>query len=127
MKRLSTLVAAGVLAAMSTHAMARVHVVRAAQSFYFQNDDFSRWPRNVAIDGDSAIAILNRPGGRQAVAFQRNGAGQWTQGPVLLDVNTNSESNDDLAMGNGVAAIRIGTGVGTGDDVMHIFERSGSG
>jgi hypothetical protein len=117
MKLLHIVAAAATLATLSAVASARVHVVRPTQSFFFPaNGDYSRIARNVVINGDEAIAILTRPGGRQAVLFQRGADRRWSQGPTLLDVTTTDQGWDDLALGDGVLAVRIGLD-------MHILER----
>jgi hypothetical protein len=119
MKTLHGCLVLGALALAATTANARVHFVNSTQSFAYASPDFSRGPRNVAIDGDSAIAILERTGGRSAVLFQRGADGQWAQTRTLLDVTTSSTGADQLAMADGVAAIRIA-------DVLHVFERTGT-
>ena len=119
MKHLAVILVAGTLAALAGAAHARVHVVRSAQTIAYDSPGAARRARNVAIEGDSAIVILDLGSHRQAVLFRRGTDGQWTQARVLLDVTTSASGPDELALADGVAAIRIG-------DVMHVFERSGS-
>lgn len=118
LKKLYASLLAGTFSALASLAHARVHVVQSFQTFtYGGNEDFSLPTPVVAIENDSAVAILYRPGGRQAVLFQRV-SGQWAQTRVLLDVTTNSSlTPDDVKIADGIAAIRLA-------DVLHVFERT---
>ena len=105
-------------ASFAVHADTRVHTVRAIQSTFI-SDDFNLSPGRVAIDGNFAIVISNYGGGRLAYLYQRGADRKWTARATLLAVQTTTPAqDDDVAMANGIAALRIGP-------VLHIYERSG--
>lgn len=107
-------------AALVAHAQTRVHTVRNTQAITFPNPDFSLAPGRVAINGDFAIAIEDYGSLRLARPYHRAATGQWQGGEALFAVNPapSDAFKDDIAMGDGFAAIRIG-------ELLHIFERSG--
>src|SRR5262245_22389021 len=101
-------------------AEARVHSVYSTQSETYANPDSAFAPGKVAIDGDFAIAIVDYGTQRQALAWRRLSTGRWNNDGPLLVVNSpgTGAANDDVAMANGIAAIRIG-------GVLRIFGRNG--
>jgi hypothetical protein len=118
MKHKVSLCALFLAASFGVHADTRVHTVRAIQST-FLSDDFNLSAGRVAIDGNFAIVISNYGGGRLAYLYQRGADRQWTARATLLAVQTTTPAqDDDVAMANGIAALRIGP-------VLHIYERSG--
>jgi hypothetical protein len=101
-------------------AQARVYSVQPKQDFVLPNPDYTFYPGNVAIDGDSIIALVDRTGGRSALLYRRGSDGTWALSRTLLDVSGSSTTlRNDLEMANGIAAIRL-------NDVLHIFERNGN-
>ena len=102
------------------HAETRVQAVPDIQYITLPNPDFSLSPGRVAINGDLAIVIEDFGNLRQARPYQRMASGQWQSGAVLFAVASppKSPDQDDIAMGDGFAAIHIGT-------QLRIFERSG--
>ena len=104
-------------ASLAVHADSRVHTVQAVQSIGL-SDDFDE-PGRVAIDGNFAIVISYYGGGRLAYLYHRGADGEWTARATLLAVQTSTPvQNDDVAMANGIAALRIGP-------LLHIYELSG--
>lgn len=100
---------------------ARVYTLNATQHFSFADPDVAFEPPRVAVDGDSAIALVTRPGGRDALLFQRNvTTGQWNLSRTLFSVPASSPARNELAMQDGKAAIML-------DPVLRIFERNASG
>jgi hypothetical protein len=108
--------------ACAAAAQTRVHTVHSVQAFSTQNPDFGLQPGKVAIDGDFAIVIEDHETQRTAALYRRLTTGSWEKAGTLLTVDSPGTMafNDDLAMADGIAAIRIG-------GVLRIFERSGSG
>jgi hypothetical protein len=101
-------------------AEARVYSLRPTQNFFFANPDEAFGPPKVAIDGDSAIALLDTASGREAVLFQRDAAtGNWSQVRTLYSVPASSQLRNELAMDNNTAAIML-------DATLRIFERNPS-
>ena len=100
-------------------AEARVYSLRPTQNFEFANPDGTFGSPTVAIDGDSAIVLLDRAGGRDALLFQRDATGRWSLIRTLFSVPTSSQLRNELAMDNNTAAIML-------DQVLRIFERNAS-
>jgi hypothetical protein len=97
---------------------ARVYSLRNSQDFYFPNPDGERPPPKVAIDGESAIAIMETMSGREALLFRRNSStGLWALQRTLFSVPASSPARSELAMANNKAAIML-------DPVLRIFERN---
>lgn len=104
-------------------AQTRVHTVHSVQSFSTPNPDFELQAGKVAIDGDFAIVIEDHETERTARLYRRLASGAWEPAGALLTVSSSGSPYayiDDLAMADGIAAIRIGS-------VLRIFERSGGG
>jgi len=106
-------------AIFTTSAEARVYSLRPTQDFFFENPNGTFGPPKVAIDGDSAIALMDTAGGREALLFQRDATGRWSQIRTLFSVPTSSQLRNELAMDNNKAAIML-------DSVLRIFERNSS-
>ncbi len=102
-----------------TMAEARVYSLRPIQSFAFPNPEDSFDGPKVAIDGDSFIAIVPRAGGRTALLYRRGTNGTWALSRTLLDADSGEVPTYEVAMGPGLAAVRL-------DDVLHIYERVGN-
>src|SRR5215510_9144825 len=107
-------------AAFAAHAETRVQAVPDIQYITLPNPDYSLSPGRVAINGDLAIVIEDFGNLRQARPYQRMASGQWQGGAALFAVASppKGPNEDDVAMGDGFAAIHIGT-------QLRIFERSG--
>ncbi len=99
-------------------AQARVYDLRPTQSFSFPNPNGSFENPRVAIDGDSIIALLESGTGRSALLYRRGANGVWALSRTLLQDNVASISGSEVAMGPGLAAVKL-------DDVLHIYERVG--
>ena len=105
-------------ASLAVHADSRVHTVQSAQTIQF-SDDSQDTPGRVAIDGNFAIVISYYGGGRLAYLYQRGADGEWTARATFARGQTTTPAqDDDVAMANGIAALRIGP-------LLHIYERSG--
>jgi hypothetical protein len=78
-------------------------------------------PGRVAINGNSAIVIEYGEGsGRLARPYELASNGQWQAGaPLFTAASAKDASQDDVAIGNGFAAVHIG-------DQLRIFQRSGN-
>jgi hypothetical protein len=77
--------------------------------FYFGQD--------VAIDGGHIIVLAAYEGGQQALLYRRNSDGSWVYRRVLAS-HTGGFVSADVAMKNGIAAVRFGNDIS-------IFEFSG--
>ena len=104
-----TLIAATLVAAPAC--FARTHTVRPLQDLttgYSQN-----FGLEVAIDGDSIITFADYFDGRVALLYRRGTDGRWAFSRILLDLVTGGTppSRNELAMKNGLAAIRLGSTV----------------
>src|SRR5688500_3433093 len=108
------------LAAIAVCAQARVYTIHPTQTFEYANPDGDFGPPKVAIDGDSAIALMDTATGREALLFQRNALGQWAFVRTLLSVPASPDVRNEVGMQFGIAAIRL-------DDVLHSYERNASG
>lgn len=119
MKRILSATLAGLAAVMFTagDAEARVYTLRPAQDFYFPNPDETLGPPRVAIDGNSAIVLMDTAGGREALLFQRDASGSWSLQRTLYSVPASSPPRRLLEMQDGKAAIML-------DPVLRIFERN---
>jgi hypothetical protein len=106
-------------ASLAAHAETRVRTVPDIQYISIPYSDGALSPGRVAINGDLAIVIQDANGPRQALPYQRMSSGQWQAGAPLLVVSApRGPEDDDVVMGDGLAAIHIGT-------QLRIFERSG--
>jgi len=102
------------------HAETRVRTVPVAQFVTPADTDSSTSPGRVAIGGDSAIAVEYSGSQRLARPYERGADDQWQAGaPLFVASPTKDASQDDVAIGDGFAAIHIG-------DQLRIFERSGN-
>jgi hypothetical protein len=108
------------LLALAVSAQARVYTLHPTQTFEYANPDGSFGPPKVAIDGNSAIALMDTATGREALLFQRSELGQWAFVRTLLSVPASPDVRNEVAMQFGIAAILL-------DDVLHIYERGSNG
>src|SRR5690242_1278457 len=107
-------------ACLVAHAETRVRTVPEVQYISPADADSGESPGRVAIGGDSAIAVEHSAGERLARPYERGSDGQWRAGAPLFTASpVGDESQDDVAIGDGFAAIHIG-------DQLRIFERSGN-
>jgi hypothetical protein len=80
-------------------AEARVYSLRNSQDFYFPNPTGELPPPKVAIDGDSAIAIIETESGREALLFRRNpSTGLWALQRTLFSVPASSPARSAIHM-----------------------------
>jgi hypothetical protein len=93
-----------------------VRTIRPTQQLLAPNPDYTFFGQAVAIDGNWAIVLADRPGGRVALLYSRETTGLWLYRRVLLDVADAPESlRAGLEMKNGLAAIQL-------NDTLAIFE-----
>jgi hypothetical protein len=104
-------------ASLAAHAETRVRTVPYSQYVSIPDSEDAESPGRVAIYGDFAIVIEVAGSGRQARPYQRLASGQWQAGAPLFMVSTapRGREDDDVAMGDGLAAIHIGTQVQWGN------------
>lgn len=102
------------------HAETRVRTVRPSQYIIYEDTDETT-PGRVAINGNSAIVIEHAGGNGVARPYELGANGQWQAGAALFTAPTTTSdlSQDDVAIGNGFAAIHIGS-------QLRIFQRSGN-
>ncbi len=113
---LCTLLAAALLTGV---AQARVYSLQPVQTITFPEEGTAAPPK-VAIDGSSAIILIDTAGRREARLFERDAAGHWNFVRTLLAAPLSSNPRGELEMSFGEAAILL-------DDVLHIYERNASG
>jgi len=103
-------------AVITAHAEPRVRTVKPTQTVSSDTDE----PGRVAINGNSAIVIEYSAGDRLARPYELAANGQWQAGTPLFTVSPGTDSSqDDVAIGNGFAAVHIGS-------QLRIFQRSGN-
>jgi hypothetical protein len=113
---------AGVLIALLAFvpaAQARVHTVSFTHVLQLpQAQPGEGFPAiDVAIDGDSLIAIVDRAAGRQALLYRRSSNGQWAYSRLLLQSTAPAtQLRASVAMKNSLATIDI-------DGVTTIWEK----
>lgn len=97
--RLVSLVAG--LALLAGVAHARVYTLHPTQTFEYANPGGAFGPPKVAIARDSAIALLDTAGGREAVLFQRDAAGQWAvvDGVLVAEITDNIIPDGQFGIG----------------------------
>lgn len=105
--------------AVVAHAETRVRTVHGTQSVDYPDTD-GLTPGRVAINGNSAIVIEYAGSGRLARPYELAANGQWQAGePLFTAYPAKDASQDDVAIGNGFAAVHIGS-------ELRIFQRSGN-
>jgi hypothetical protein len=105
-----TLIAA-ILAATGPTCLARTRTVQALQQLAPPTPEDSGFGLGVAIDGDALLTTAESG----VLLYRRGGNGYWSFSRALLPT---ADASADLAMKNGIAVIRLGTGV-------HVFTRQG--
>jgi hypothetical protein len=121
MKGLAGVMLACALGAVVLPCEARTRTLAVTQELPPPGAQYLELGFQVAIDGDSIIALADREGGRSALLYRRGGNGQWYLSGVLLDVAAPPASlRAKLAMKNGIAVLQL-------DATLHVYERSGAG
>jgi len=114
MKR-SLLLVVLVLAALPSIA-GNVRTIFPAQQLLAPDPDYTFFGQAVTVDGNWAIVLADRPGGRVALLYFRESNGRWVYRRVMLDVAAAPESlRSGVEMKNGLAAIQL-------DDTVAFFE-----
>jgi hypothetical protein len=105
-------------AAVVAHGETRVRTVHSAQYVTYEETDPA--PGRVAIHDNSAIVIEHSGGNGVARPYELAANGQWQAGAPLFTASAGEDlSQDDVAIGNGFAAVHIGS-------QLRIFQRSGN-
>src|SRR3954471_19671622 len=103
------LLLATILSAASA-AQARVHLLPPFQDITPRDTNGDALNPAVGIDGDSIILVMYVPGGTQTRLLRQGAGGRWAQSRVLSNVTLPlNEVAYDVAMKNGIAAVRIST------------------
>jgi hypothetical protein len=94
------------LAAVTT-AQASVHSLSSYQDITQLDEDGNQEYSAVGIDGNSIILVSNRNNGSRTTLFRQGAGGRWAVSRVLSEVTSADERRADVAMKNGIAAVRI--------------------
>jgi hypothetical protein len=91
-------------------AQARIHSLPAFQDITPRDVNGDSLDPSVGIDGDSIILVMWVPGGTQTRLLRQGPGGRWAQTHVLSNATLPlNEVAYDVAMKNGIAAVRIST------------------
>jgi hypothetical protein len=93
-----------------TTAQASVHSPPAFQDISQLDEDGNQAYSAVGIDGNSIILVSRMNNGTRATLLRQGARGRWAVSRVLSDVTLpGDQSKTDVAMKNGIAAVRIST------------------
>ena len=105
---------------LANSAGAEIHTLVAAQKLNPPNGLYPQFGEDVAIDGGFIIVLAKSDTGHAAFLYRRDlSTGKFAYQYSLLALATAADATGDVAMKNGIAAIRMG-------NEIRIFEHSGA-
>ncbi len=119
MKALRVLLAIASLCLVNS-ARAEIHTIAPAQKLSPPGGSYPQFGTDVAIDGGFIIVLARSDTGQAAFLYRRDlNTGKFAYAYALLALATGSDATGEVAMKNGIAAIRMG-------NEIRIFEHSGA-